>query len=279
MSAAASASADQADDHVVRARALMLELRAESRRDARRIEDAYGRLGGALRDRDALRNAIGSGIIAQMPLETTPFNLRLRMDGRHPIGEFDRPNQHLYAAAHPAALGALILIASRVETAPLEVTSLVRHADYQRRLGASNPNARTSLAMHTYGLAFDISILNVPLETAREIRDVLRRMRDDGEIFFVAEVNQLVFHVVVAPTRAGYHGELFAAVAAVPPPPWRDRPLPQTVDVDGELASVASLQLAAAQRTLGGGFFLPPALAAAGALAALWRRRKRIQGR
>jgi hypothetical protein len=51
-------------------------------------------------------------------------------------------------------------------------------------------------------LAFDISVLNVPLRPTRELRDVLREMRDAGDLFFVAQTQQLVFHVV--PRRSGW---------------------------------------------------------------------------
>lgn len=277
-SAAGSAAADPLDRHVLRARALMQELRAESRRDTARIAEAYERADGALLTREALRRAIEHGAIAQMPLDTAPFNLRLRTDGAHPIGEFDRLHQHLYTAAHPAALGLLIQIASQVTSASLDVTSLVRHADYQRRLGASNPNARTSLAMHTYGLAFDISILHVPISTAREIRDVLRRLRDRGDLFFVAEVRQLVFHVVVAPQRAPYHAAMFDGLAPTPPHAWIAAPLPAEVAIDRQRTRLLAFQVDH-ERSFDMAFLVPPFVAAAGTMTALLRRSRRPRAR
>jgi hypothetical protein len=87
------------------------------------------------------------------------------------------------------------------------------------------------------GLAFDISILNVPMASAREIRDVLRRMRDDGELFFIAETRQLVFHVVPSPVRAQFHAAVFSGLIEVPAPAWALPPPP-----------VSGITLAAAPR-------------------------------
>jgi hypothetical protein len=94
----------------------------------------------------------------------------------------------------------------------------VRHLEYQRLLQRTNPNARTALPVHAIGLAFDISILNVPLSTARTLRDILRRMRIDGDLFFIAETRQLVFHVVPTPQRLSFYSELFEGLVALPPP-------------------------------------------------------------
>jgi hypothetical protein len=135
-------------------------------------------------------------------------------------------HQRLYAAARPSTLGLLLQVASRIRTTQLDVTSMVRHQSYQRRLRRTNPNASISLAMHTFGLAFDVSILHAPLASTREIRDVLRLMRDAGDLFFVAEVRQLVFHVVVAPGRAPFHAAIFESLVKIPPAPWIPTPLP-----------------------------------------------------
>jgi hypothetical protein len=261
--------------HVARARALMQELRAESRRDAKRIAEAYRRSPGALPDREALAEAIRSGRIRRLLVDAETFNVRLRMDGDHPVGEFDRPHQELYAAAHPAALSLLLQIASRVHSTSLDVTSLVRHTAYQRRLGRANANARTSLALHTHGLAFDISILHIPVAAAHEIRDVLRRMRDNGDLFFVAEVRQLVFHVVVAPERAAYHAALFDPIVTVPPLPWVPTALPAGFSSDVELSAVVAWQQMG-DGTLGASF-LSPMLVSVGAAVAVWRRRRQAR--
>jgi hypothetical protein len=67
-------------------------------------------------------------------------------------------------------------------------------------------------------VAFDISILNLSLSTATRIRDVLRQMRADGDLFFVAETRQLVFHVVPTPQRLSFYAAVFEALTALPRP-------------------------------------------------------------
>ena len=158
----------------------------------------------------ALEDALYTGGLVPLPADYERFNLRVRTDGPAPIAEKDLDNQTSYIAARPAAIGALLDIASRVKTGPLEITSLVRHSDYQDELRATNSNANTSVPMHTMGLAFDIAIVNTPLKTVFEIRDVLKQMQDAGDILFIGERKQLVFHVVPHPTRLGYYADLYA---------------------------------------------------------------------
>ena len=194
---------------------LMSDLEAESEDHAARIREAYAdaapRL--AIANRAALEQALAGGTLLSLPPDVAARNVHLRLTGRHPIGEADLAHQHLYVGARPEVIGLLLEIASRVSSGPLEVTSLVRHGDYQRRLARSNANARTAVPTHVMGLAVDISILHAPLDHAAQIRDVLREMATAGELYFVAERRQLVFHIVPAPDRRDH----FAA---------RSRPVP-----------------------------------------------------
>jgi hypothetical protein len=64
------------------------------------------------------------------------------------------------------------------------------------------------------GLAFDIAIVNTPLETVLEIRDVLQKMSDAGDIFLIVERQQLVFHVVPQPSRLGWYSDVYARAIA-----------------------------------------------------------------
>src|SRR5688500_13259894 len=134
--------------------------------------DEYSDLAGALENRG----------LVPLPDDPMRFNLAPRLEGEHPIGEKDLDNQHSYLAARPATIGALLDIASRVHSGPLEITSLVRHGDYQEALRATNANATTAVPMHTMGLAFDIALVNTRLETVHEIRDVLHKMQADGRL-------------------------------------------------------------------------------------------------
>jgi hypothetical protein len=147
----------------------------------------------------SLEDALYAGGLVPLPGEPERFNLKVRVDGPAPIAEKDLDNQATYIAARPATVGALLEIASRVTSGPLEITSLVRHSEYQDELRTTNVNANTSVPMHTMGLAFDIALVNMPLQRVYQIRDVLQQMQEAGEVLVVGERKQLVFHVV--PTR------------------------------------------------------------------------------
>ena len=157
----------------------------------------------------SLEDALYTGGLVPLPADHERFNLRVRTDGPAPIAEKDLDNQTSYIAARPATIGALLDIASRVKSGPLEITSLVRHSEYQDALKVTNGNANTSVPMHTMGLAFDIALVNTRLKTVYEIRDVLKQMQQAGDILFVGERKQLVFHVVPHPSRLGYYTELY----------------------------------------------------------------------
>lgn len=199
---------------------MMSELGPQSRRDARTIKSACGPLvrSRSFVNRAGLEAALDADEVALLPDHVEPLNISLRLSGRSPIGEKDLAHQAKYLGARPAALGLLYAIAARVESGPIEVTSLVRHLQYQRALSASNGNANTSVPTHAMGLAVDIALVNTPLERAYEVRDVLRDMRDAGSLYFIGESSQLVFHVV--PTRAwlGYYEALHFAKTHAPAP-------------------------------------------------------------
>jgi hypothetical protein len=186
----------------------------------------------------ALEDALYTGGLVPVPDDLERFNLRVRTEGPAPIAEKDLANQLSYIAARPATVGALLDIASRVKSGPLEISSLVRHSEYQDVLRTTNTNANTSVPMHTMGLAFDIALVNTPLKTIYETRDVLRQMQAAGDILFIGERKQLVFHVVPHPSRLGYYTDVYA------------RALQGTLPRDGDLpasavASVAPLAQAA----------------------------------
>jgi hypothetical protein len=245
--------------HVAAAVRLMSDLRAESARQAEDIRDAYAREVATLafRSRRALGRALDSGVILALPSDAQARNVRPRLTGRHPIGEADLDYQPFYVAARPEAVGLLLEIASRVRSGPIEVTSLARHHEYQRRLARTNANARTAVPTHAMGLAFDISILNASLATAREIRDLLRRMAADGDLFFVAEQRQLVFHVVPAPGRRDHYAAVHEALIAAGAPRV-PRPKPPPAPAHAELVALLADDP------------IPPAAAATTKAAAIW---------
>jgi uncharacterized protein DUF5715 len=168
------------------------------------------------REYDELAGALDNGGLVPLPEHPLRYNILPRLDGPHPIGEKDLANQSSYATARAATLGVLLEIASRVKTGPVEVTSLVRHADYQEDLRATNTNAITSVPMHTMGLAVDIGLINSRLETIYEIRSVLQQMQDAGDILFIGERRQLVFHVVPTPSRLGHFNDVYLREVGAP---------------------------------------------------------------
>jgi hypothetical protein len=212
--------------HVEAVVELMSALRNESLAQAAAIRASYAhevqRL--AVRDRRELAAAVDTARLVPLPAGVGQ-NIRVRRRGAHPVGEMDAPYQHLYATARPETIGCLLHVAAGVPSGTLDVTSLARHRAYQQRLARRNANARTDVPTHVMGLAFDVSVLYEPLTVAANLRDTLRSLSANGDLFFVAEQRQLVFHVVPAPARREYYAALYHAVALFPPPlisrpPW-----------------------------------------------------------
>jgi len=224
---------------------MLSEMRLASRRDALRIKDAYRPLmrSATFRDREHLQRALEAGDLVTLPAPER-VGIQPRTTGRSVIGGLDLEHQDLYLTARPATMGMLLEIARRVQSGPIEVTSLVRSAAYQRALLGRNANASTDVPTHAMGYAVDIGLLFTPLETARELRNVLEEMRADGKVYFIGERAQLTFHVVPAPSRRAeferaYTAGLLAAEAyelhggelpgaatfepgGIPPPPVED---------------------------------------------------------
>lgn len=197
---------------------MMVELAGHSAQAAQTIRRVYQEHLDvlALREYGELAGALDNGGLVPLPPDSLRYNIAPRLDGPHPIGEKDLANQSSYIAARAATVGVLLEMASRVTSGPVEVTSLVRHGDYQDSLRTTNPNAATSVPMHTMGLAVDIALINSPLQTVYEIRDVLQQMQDAGDILFIGERRQLVFHVVPHPARLGHFNEVYARAVGEP---------------------------------------------------------------
>jgi hypothetical protein len=194
---------------------MMVKLASQNARVAKIVRAEYRAYLNllVLDEFDAVEDALYTGGLVPVP-QPDRFNLRVRTDGPAPIAEKDLAHQSSYIAARPATVGALLDIASRVKSGPLEITSMVRHTEYQDALRSTNANANTSIPMHTMGLAFDIALVNTSLKTIYEIRDVLQAMQKAGDILFIGERRQLVFHVVPHPSRLGYFTDVYAAAMA-----------------------------------------------------------------
>jgi hypothetical protein len=242
---------------------MMVELAPQSSRASQIIKRDYrAYLELLVLDQyDALTDALTTGGLVALPHDPR-FNVKPRVDGMFPIGEKDLDNQVSYISARPATIGALLEVAARVKSGPVEVTSLVRHSEYQGALRKTNGNANTSIPMHTMGLAFDIALVNTPLSRVYEIRRVLQQMQADGDILFIGERQQLVFHVVPAPSRLGYFTEGYARAmaASMSQPtlaaiPMRDALRPYaTAVVTAEVIDVAPTDAYADEWWAAGGF-------------------------
>ena len=197
---------------------MMVALAPESAQSAESIKRMYQEHLEllTLREYGELAGALDNGGLVPLPENALRYNIVPRLDGLHPIGEKDLSNQSSYTSARAATIGALLEIASRVKSGPIEVTSLVRHSDYQEELRSTNANATTSVPVHTMGLAVDIGLVNTPLDTIYELRDVLRRMQDAGDILFIGERRQLVFHVVPHPSRLGHFNDVYLKAMGEP---------------------------------------------------------------
>ena len=206
----------------------------------RDVVDARGRLLIADRGLAGLRGAVpGTAAIRTTVRAGTnifgePACVLIRRSTLAQIGGWDGTYGYFidlatyYIAARPETIGALLEVASRVRSGPLEITSLVRHSEYQEALKTTNGNANTSVPMHTMGLAFDIALVNTPLKTVYEIRDVLRRMQAAGDILVIGERQQLVFHVVPHPSRLGHFMDVYAKAVADATPGANVIGLPET---------------------------------------------------
>jgi hypothetical protein len=190
---------------------MMVQLAPQSSRASLTIKQAFRRHMELLvmEEYAALEGALANGGLVPLPNDLLRFNLKPRVDGMFPIGEKDLDHQDSYISARRETVGALIEIASRVHSGPLEITSMARHSEYQSTLRKTNSNAITSIPMHTMGLAFDIALVNTPLNTVYEIRDVLSAMQKAGDILVIGERKQLVFHVVPHPARLGHFAQVY----------------------------------------------------------------------
>lgn len=210
---------------------MVSEMRRDSRADALTIKEAYGPLvsSAVFEDRDHLERAIASGDLVELSALELPY-VQPRLWGESPIAEKDLQHQRLYVALRPAAMGMLIDITRRVQRGPLDVTSLVRSAEYQRRLMRGNGNANTDVPTHTMGYAVDIGLKFAATDTASELRRVLEEMREAGDIYFIAEANQLTFHIVPVPSRMPHFESLYqGTVAAAKQPEPAPEPAPAPV--------------------------------------------------
>ncbi|MFZ2149994.1 MAG: transglycosylase SLT domain-containing protein [Minisyncoccia bacterium] len=150
------------------------------------------------------------------------FGFKLRTSGNGPIAEKDLENQELYLQNSPAAHGALLTVAfetrrlhvklyPKEEFVPLDVTSLVRHLEYQELLKKGKiVNARTAFPTHTSGQVFDVSYLYLPKGERRCLTFILEDLEHYGYLSFIEEVTgSRTFHVTVSPSSRQFFSQVF----------------------------------------------------------------------
>jgi uncharacterized protein DUF5715 len=236
--AAARAQTGFDDDYSLAVDNMVVEQAPRSALASAQIRDVYQPYVNwlVLEDFDRIEQGLATGGLVPLPRDPQRFNLRVRLEGTNPIGEKDLIHQTSYVAARAATIGCLLDVASRVKSGPLEVTSLVRHLEYQHQLRMTNPNAATDIPMHALGLAFDIAMVNTPLPTVLEIRDVLQKMSDAGDVLVIVERQQLVFHVVPQPSRLGWYSGVYAH--AIMGQPWGPR-----IDARSSLTPIVTTEI------------------------------------
>lgn len=218
---------------------MVAEMSQESRSDALTIKEEYRPLIDTtmFADEAHLRRAMEEGELVPLSAVELP-HLQPRLWGHSPIAERDLENQDLYVALRPAALGMLIDITHRVTHGPVELTSAVRSAEYQNALMRGNSNANTDVPTHVMGYAVDIGLKFASEETVKDLRRVLEEMRDAGDIYFIAERNQLTFHVVPVPSRMANFEALYQQMLALEQQP-APAPVPAPVPAPADAASDA----------------------------------------
>lgn len=136
----------------------------------------------------------------------------LRKTGKWCIGEREkrlRYREKFYRLSKPAA-GLLHLLTDKLraglgeEFVPLDITSLVRTAKYQKRLAAVNANADVKKIgippTHVLGLAFDIAWAKMPKTEIKLLLETLRELSAEGKaVYFLEGATAAALHVIALP--------------------------------------------------------------------------------
>lgn len=185
------------------------------KRPASRLEMWYS-LDGSYQNLGQLRTAISSGALVHPPNDPDYFSYVLRTGGKDGIGAEDPANSESYATDPPVVVGTLLYIASETRRGweqwhptgekfvPLEVTSMVRTAAYQKTLHKVNGNSRTEFPSHTIGAA-DISFAKLPPGEAMWLRFVIEDLGLDEYVgCFDEHLAQKTMHFVPSPKQSRF---------------------------------------------------------------------------
>jgi hypothetical protein len=191
-----------------------------------RLEVWYS-LDGSYQNADDLRVAIAAGKLVHVPSGSAYFSYALRMDGPAAIGSQDPANRQLYAADPPEVIGALLYVASEThrvwersphrageQFAPLEVTSMVRTAAYQKLLNRINRNSVTNFPSHTLG-AVDVSFAKLSRSEGTALHFVLEDLSFEEDIgYFNEHKAQKTMHFMPAPKQADFFRAVYSEAMA-----------------------------------------------------------------
>jgi hypothetical protein len=177
----------------------------KGKRASNRMWTFYGADDEQLVSLDDLRAKLTDGELVTVPNDPR-FGFKLRLEGADAIAAMDKSNQEYYIATKKETAGALLFIAQEVaklrkdrKQLPLEVTSISRTVDYQRKLTKVNPVATKAVSFHVLGLAFDITKNGMSETDQRDIQFILDELDSTGYISWVPE--NAAYHVVVAPDQ------------------------------------------------------------------------------
>lgn len=152
-----------------------------------------------------LKSRISSGELVTIPQSPEKYGYKLRLEGFGVIAELDKANQKNYIATRPETAGGLLWIGTELKRlraghSPnflLDVTSVSRTVEYQRKLTQSNPVATKQLSFHVLGAAFDIARNPLIPDQDRDLRFILDELDSTGMISWIPEND--AYHIVVAP--------------------------------------------------------------------------------
>ncbi|MEZ4180216.1 MAG: DUF5715 family protein [Candidatus Doudnabacteria bacterium] len=177
----------------------------EGKRAKYRMGTFYDENCKAIKDLNDLQRRIESGDLVTLPKDPDKFGYRLRI-GAGGIGEMDLPNASSYAATKPEVAGLLLWVSMNFKQMRkdhnqpgfvLDVSSVSRTIDYQKRLTKINGAATKELSFHVLGSAFDIAKTRLNAQQQMDLRFVLDELDSIGFISWIPE--NLAYHVVVAP--------------------------------------------------------------------------------
>ncbi len=147
---------------------------------------------------EEIRRDVGGRLVRSMD-NPDLFGFQLRKSGAGALGEADPSNRELYLSASPHVLGTLLYIAfetRRLHDAvkprgehfvPLEVTGLVRPADYSSRIGRPLNGNRLAFDPHCTGQVFAISYANLPRGQRESLEFILQDMGWMGYLGYIQE--------------------------------------------------------------------------------------------